>query len=111
PPRPLPSSTLFPYTTLFRSYFLTSAWAKTLDGGETIIDPPDQQIPGGDHHDIWIDPVNGNRMIVSHDGGVSITTNRGKSWLRVQLPIAQMYHVTVDNRVPYYVYGNRQDGP
>ncbi len=93
------------------AYFLTSAWAKTLDGGETIIDPPDQQIPGGDHHDIWIDPINGNRMIVSHDGGVSITTNRGKSWLRVQLPIAQMYHVTVDNRVPYYVYGNRQDGP
>ncbi len=77
------------------AYFLTSAWAKTLDGGETIIDPSDQQIPGGDHHDIWIDPVNGNRMIVSHDGGVSITTNRGKSWLRVQLPIAQMYHVTV----------------
>ena len=55
------------------AYFLTSAWAKTLDGGETIIDPADQQVPGGDHHDIWIDPINGNRMIVSHDGGVSIT--------------------------------------
>jgi hypothetical protein len=27
------------------------------------------------------------------------------------LPIAQMYHVTVDNQIPYYVYGNRQDGP
>src|SRR6267143_1833273 len=38
------------------AYFLTAAWAKTLDGGETIIDPPDQQVPGGDHHDIWIDP-------------------------------------------------------
>ena len=42
---------------------------------------------------------------------MSITTNRGRSWLRVQLPIAQMYHVTVDTRVPYYVYGNLQDGP
>ena len=50
-------------------------------------------------------------MIVSHDGGISITQNRGKSWLRVELPIAQMYHVTVDDRIPYYVYGNRQDGP
>ncbi|MFI5052674.1 MAG: WD40/YVTN/BNR-like repeat-containing protein, partial [Acidimicrobiales bacterium] len=67
--------------------------------------------PGGDHHDIWIDPTNGSRMIVGHDGGISITTNRGRSWLRVQLPIAQMYHVTVDTRVPYFVYGNMQDGP
>jgi photosystem II stability/assembly factor-like uncharacterized protein len=93
------------------AYFLSAAWAKTLNGGESIIDPPDSEVPGGDHHDIWIDPSNASRMIVSHDGGVSITTNRGTSWLRVQLPIAQMYHVTVDNRVPYYVYGNRQDGP
>ncbi len=93
------------------AYFLTSNWARTQDGGRTIEDPPDAQVPGGDHHDIWIDPGNGDRMIVSHDGGVSITQNRGRTWLRVQLPIAQMYHVTVDDRIPYYVYGNRQDGP
>jgi photosystem II stability/assembly factor-like uncharacterized protein len=93
------------------AYFLTSNWAKTLDGGKTITDPPNRETPGGDHHDIWIDPTNGNRMAVTHDGGFSITTNRGQSWLQVQLPIAQMYHVTTDNRVPYYVYGNRQDGP
>ncbi|MFN0179119.1 MAG: WD40/YVTN/BNR-like repeat-containing protein [Gemmatimonadales bacterium] len=93
------------------AYFLTASWAKTLDGGTTIINPPFSEAPGGDHHDIWIDPTSANRMAVAHDGGVSITTNRGKSWNRVQLPIAQMYHVTVDSRVPYYVYGNRQDGP
>ncbi|HSD31869.1 MAG TPA: hypothetical protein VLB49_08165 [Gemmatimonadales bacterium] len=93
------------------AYFLTSAWAKTLDGGKTIIDPPAAEQAGFDHHDIWIDPANGHRMVVSYDGGVAITTNRGRSWHRVQLPIAQVYHVTVDNRVPYYVYGNRQDGP
>ncbi|MGQ0539488.1 MAG: VPS10 domain-containing protein [Gemmatimonadaceae bacterium] len=93
------------------AYFLTAAWAKTLDGGSTISDPPFNETPGFDHHDIWIDPANANRMIVSHDIGISITTNRGKSWLRVQLPIAQMYHVSVDNRIPYWVYGNRQDGP
>ena len=92
-------------------YFATANWAKTLDGGRTIIDPPFTQYPGGDHHDIWIDPVNGNRMAVSHDGGVSISTNRGQSWNQVQLPLAQMYHVTIDNRIPYNVYGNRQDGP
>jgi len=22
-----------------------------------------------------------------------------------------MYHVTVDNQIPYYVYGNKQDEP
>ena len=93
------------------AYFLTSNWTKTLDGGRTSIDPPGAETPGGDHHDIWIDPTNGNRMAVGHDGGISITTNRGKTWLQVQLPIAQMYHVTVDTRIPYYVYGNRQDGP
>ncbi|HKN67187.1 MAG TPA: hypothetical protein VJW73_12985 [Gemmatimonadaceae bacterium] len=67
--------------------------------------------PGGDNHDMWIDPTNANRMAVANDAGVSISTTRGRSWLRVQLPIAQIYHVTVDNRIPYYVYGNKQDGP
>lgn len=92
-------------------YFLAADWAKTLDGGKTTIDPPFAETPGFDHHDIWIAPTDARRMIVAHDGGASITTNRGKSWNRVQLPIAQIYHVTVDNRIPYYVYGNRQDGP
>jgi photosystem II stability/assembly factor-like uncharacterized protein len=93
------------------AYFLAASWSKTQDGGRTIQDPPWPEVPGGDHHDIWIDPTNGDRMIVSHDGGISITENRGRSWDRIQLPIAQMYHVTVDDRIPYYVYGNRQDGP
>jgi len=92
-------------------YFLTAAWTKTLDGGETSIDPRAREQPAGDHHDIWIDPGDANRMIVSHDGGVSITTNRGKTWARIQLPIAQMYHVSTDNAVPYNVMGNMQDGP
>ena len=48
---------------------------------------------------------------MSHDGGVSVSINRGKSWIQTQLPLAQMYHVTVDNQIPYNVYGNRQDGP
>ena len=93
------------------AYFLSANWAQTLDGGKTTIDPPEKSIPGGDHHDIWIDPTNGNRMIVSHDGGISISENRGRTWRRIQLPIAQMYHVATDNRVPYFLYGNRQDGP
>jgi photosystem II stability/assembly factor-like uncharacterized protein len=92
-------------------YFLTAAWTKTLDGGQTSVDVPFRDAPGGDHHDIWIDPTNANRMIVSHDGGLSISVNRGRTWARIQLPVAQMYHVAVDNAVPYNVYGNMQDGP
>ena len=92
-------------------YFVSAAFSKTLDAGEHIIDVPFAQWPGGDHHEMWIDPSDGNRMLVSHDGGVSISSNRGRTWNQVQLPVAQMYHVTVDNKVPYNVYGNRQDGP
>jgi photosystem II stability/assembly factor-like uncharacterized protein len=92
-------------------YFLAADFSKTLDGGKTIIDVKGKEAPAGDHHDIWIDPTNGNRMAVAHDDGLSLSVNRGKTWLRLQLPIAQMYHVAVDDRVPYFVYGNRQDGP
>ena len=64
-----------------------------------------------DNHDMWIDPKNPNRLIVANDRYVNLSTNRGATWLRTPLPIAQMYHVATDNRIPYYVFGNRQDGP
>jgi len=92
------------------AYFLAAAYSVTRDGGFTA-GRHGRQWAGFDHHDIWIDPTDGDRMIVGHDGGVSISRNRGKTWQRVQLPIAQMYHVTVDDAIPYHVMGNRQDGP
>ena len=49
-------------------------------------------------------------MMVAHDGCASVSLNRGASFQRVVLPIAQMYHVSTDDQIPYYVYGNRQDG-
>jgi photosystem II stability/assembly factor-like uncharacterized protein len=67
--------------------------------------------PGGDNHDIWIDPTNSNRIAIANDSGVSISVTHGRSWQRIQLPNGQLYHVTTDNQIPYYVYGNRQDGP
>ncbi|HLB37633.1 MAG TPA: hypothetical protein VJL31_13770, partial [Gemmatimonadales bacterium] len=92
-------------------YFLTASFTRSLDGGVTNESFGGGRAPGGDHHDLWIDPTNGNRMIGVNDQGLGITTTRGRSWYRVQLPVAQMYHVTVDTRVPYFLYGNRQDGP
>ena len=92
-------------------YFLTAAYSVSLDGGQTLVAKSGLETPGGDNHDMWIDPANADRMIVGNDGGTSISQTRGRTWLRVQLPIAQMYHVTVDNQIPYYVYGNEQDDP
>ena len=93
------------------TYYLTASFAKSTDGGVTLNTLVRAQAPGGDHHDIWIDPTDADRMIVAHDQGLSITTNRGRSWLRQRLTNAQMYHVTVDNAVPYHVLGNKQDEP
>ena len=90
-------------------YFFTSAFSRTLDGGHTLTAMP--AVPGGDNHEMWIDPTNGDRMAVVNDGGVSISVNRGHTWDRIQLPIAQIYHVTLDDQIPYFVYGNKQDGP
>ncbi|HIC74297.1 MAG TPA: sialidase, partial [Candidatus Marinimicrobia bacterium] len=92
-------------------YFLAAAYSTTKDGGLTSEVITDAGRPNWDHHDMWIDPTNADRMAVAGDGGVAISNNRGKTWFRIQLPVAQLYHVTVDNNVPYYVYANRQDGP
>jgi len=92
-------------------YFLTASYAKSIDGGRTLTTLTGQEAPGGDHHDIWIDPTNANRQIVAHDQGLSITQNRGKTWFRQRLSNAQIYHVTVDNQIPYNVLGNKQDEP
>jgi len=80
---------------------------KSIDGGKTF-----QFVKGishGDNHDLWIDPTNPKRMIGSDDGGVNISTDGGETWYAPPLPIAQFYHVSADNRVPFHVAGSMQD--
>ena len=93
------------------AYAFNASWSISRDGGRTLTQVGFGEAPGGDHHDMWIDPTNPGVMYVGHDQGLSLSNNRGKSWRRLRLPNAQMYHVTVDNQVPYNVYGNKQDGP
>jgi len=63
-----------------------------------------------DHHAWWIHPENGNFMIDGNDGGLNITKDGGKHWRFVgNLPVAQFYHINVDNEIPYNVYGGMQD--
>ncbi|MCB0668284.1 MAG: glycosyl hydrolase [Saprospiraceae bacterium] len=93
-------------------YFLAASYYTSIDGGMTAqgSNPPGND-PNWDHHEMWIDPTDGDRQIVVGDGGLSISHNRGQSWMRVQLPVAQLYHVTTDSEIPYNVLTNRQDGP
>ena len=63
-----------------------------------------------DHHAWWIHPDNGNFMIDGNDGGLNITHDGGKTWRFVgNIPVAQFYHISVDNEIPYNVYGGMQD--
>ena len=63
-----------------------------------------------DHHAWWIHPENGNFMIDGNDGGMNITKDGGKTWRFIgNLPVAQFYHINVDNEYPYNVYGGMQD--
>jgi len=80
---------------------------KSIDGGKTFEHV--RNLPHGDHHDLWIDPLNAKRMIAADDGGVYVSTNGGESWLVPNLPIGQFYHVSADTRVPFRVAGAMQD--
>ena len=87
-------------------YFPSNSMGVTYDGGETT----DQVDWAGDNHDMWADPKDPKRMMIGSDIGVVISTTRGEKWNWTRLPIAQMYHVAVDSRLPYMVYGQMQDG-
>ena len=53
------------------TYYLTQTYSISRDGGLTLVAQPrpHPSLPGGDHHDMWIDPGNGDRMVVGHDQG------------------------------------------
>lgn len=92
-------------------YTICVSISKSLDGGKTWAKPLGSPwAMGGDCHDMWFDPKDPNRQMVAHDGCMNMSNNGGKSWQNINLPVAQMYHVAVDNQIPYNVYGNRQDG-
>jgi len=65
--------------------------------------------PHGDTHDMWIDPTNPKRFILSNDGSATVTTNGGQTWTDLDIPTAQFYHVITTSDVPYHVCGAQQD--
>jgi photosystem II stability/assembly factor-like uncharacterized protein len=63
-----------------------------------------------DQHALWIDPKDGRHMIVGCDGGFYATYDRMNNWDFLNtVAIGQFYHVAVDSRRPYHVYGGLQD--
>ena len=63
-----------------------------------------------DHHALWINPRDGRHAILGNDGGVYVTFDRGERWDHLNhAAIGQFYHVTVDPRPNYNVYGGLQD--
>lgn len=64
----------------------------------------------GDYRAFWIDPDNNNHLIISSDGGLGISWDRGLTWdYRNNIPLAQFWELNVDSRDPYLVCGGTQD--
>lgn len=79
------------------------------DGGKTF-----KHIGGKgvhvDHHELWIDPVNPDRIILGNDGGLNFSYDRGKTWQDIKnMPIGEFYTISVDRDTPYKIYGGLQD--
>ena len=92
-----------------RVYAMNTIVLRSDDGGKSFIalkgDPT-----GDDFHALWIDPSAPQRRILGVDQGALVTNDDGKTWSSwYNQPTAQIYHVSTDNRFPYWVYGAQQD--
>lgn len=90
-------------------YLAAFVIAKSEDGGKTF-----NSINGDnvhvDHHALWIDPVLKGHLINGNDGGINISYDDGKNWIRCNsMAVGQFYAVNVDMDEPYNVYGGLQD--
>jgi photosystem II stability/assembly factor-like uncharacterized protein len=92
-----------------RAYIMNTATFMTTDAGKTFV--PVKGSPGGDdYHQLWVNPKDGNRMVLSSDQGTVVSVDGAKSWSTwYNQPTAQIYHVAADNRFPYWLYGAQQD--
>ena len=88
-------------------YVLNVRFWRSGDGGKSF---DSISTPHGDHHDLWIDPDDPQRLAIADDGGVQVSFNRGRTWSTYEnQPTAQFYRVTTDNHFPYRIYGAQQD--
>lgn len=63
-----------------------------------------------DQHEIWIDPMNPDRVLLGNDGGLFQSYDRGRSWLHINnIPAAEFYSISTDMSEPYRIFGGTQD--
>jgi len=86
----------------------TSSW-KSTDGAKTFVGF--KGAPGGDDYQRWwISKENPQIVALTADQGAVISVNGGATWSSwYNQPTSQFYHVTTDNRFPYWVYGAQQE--
>lgn len=92
-----------------RIWVLGASMYVSEDGGKTF---STNYVRGvhGDHHAMWINPLDSNHIVLGSDGGVYFSYDRGKSWDFVNImPLGQFYEIGFDMRNPYFVYGGLQD--
>ena len=88
-------------------YVMNVSYGISKDGGKTWTL---KNAPHGDHHDLWIDPNNNQRMVIADDGGAQVSNDGGNNWTTYHnQPTAQFYRVTTDDHFPYRIYGAQQD--
>jgi len=85
-------------------------WINTSTDGGATFEPIRRKIHA-DQHGMWIDPDNSNYILAAHDGGISVTYDKGENWRNLieELPLAQFYNVEFDNSEPFRVFGSVQD--
>lgn len=80
---------------------------KSKDGGRSF---ESVDTPHGDHHDLWLDPVNARHLIVGDDGGAQVSLDGGQNFTTYHnQPTAQFYRIATDDSFPWRIYGAQQD--
>lgn len=82
---------------------------KSSDGGKSF-ESIDADNVHADHHALWINPKMSGHLIDGNDGGVNISYDDGKTWIKNNAPaVGQFYYVNIDHEKNYNVYGGLQD--
>lgn len=92
-----------------KAYVINTATYMTTDGGKTWV--PIKGAPGGDdYHQMWVNPKDGKRMVLSSDQGTVVSVDGGETWSTwYNQPTAQIYRVAANNAFPYWLVGAQQD--
>lgn len=90
-------------------YILGVPLLMSSDGGKTFEAIDDLNVHV-DHHALWVNPTRPGHLVNGNDGGVNITFDNGKNWIKANsTPVKQVYALQVDNQKPYNVYAGSQD--